>query len=131
MLFCTERDNIYKGRGMMYEIIKKICAENNMSVSKLCEIITGSKGNLGTWKKGSFSVDTLVKIADYFKLSADYLLGRTDQNCITNIQAGNNNILLNNTNDIFNNPEVSQAYSELSTQDKLEVQLEIIKRNSK
>lgn len=115
----------------MYETIKKICAENNISVTKLCEQITGSKGNLGTWKKGSFTVETLIKISDYFNISADYLLGRTDQKGFTNIQNGNNNVVMNNTNDIFNNPEVSKAYSQLSAKDKLEVQLDIMNRNSK
>lgn len=62
----------------MYEMLKKLCLEKNISVSKLCEITTGSKGNLGTWKKGSFNAETLVKIADYFDVSVDYILGRTE-----------------------------------------------------
>ncbi len=62
----------------MYEIINELCKKNNISITKLCEIITNSSGNLATWKKGYMRSDYLQKIAEYFNVSADYLLGRTD-----------------------------------------------------
>lgn len=39
-----------------------------------------SGGHLGDWKKGKSrpTIDNLIKIADYFDVSVDYLLGRTE-----------------------------------------------------
>ncbi len=61
----------------MYELIKKLCATKGISPTKLCTEITGSRGNLPTWKKGNINPVSLTKIADYFDVSVDYLLGRT------------------------------------------------------
>lgn len=62
----------------MYELIKKLCAKKGISPTKLCTDITGSKGNLPTWQKGNINPVSLIKIADFFEVSTDYLLGRTD-----------------------------------------------------
>lgn len=71
----------------MYEIINELCKKNNISITKLCEIITNSSGNLATWKKGYMRSDYLQKIAEFFNVSADYLLGRTDNpNSCNNIK---------------------------------------------
>jgi len=40
--------------------------------------VTGSSGNLPTWKKGNIRSDYLTKISEIFNVSTDYLLGRTD-----------------------------------------------------
>lgn len=63
----------------MYELIKKLCEENGISPTKLCTEITGSKGNLPTWQKGNINPKSLTKIADYFNISVDYLLGRSNE----------------------------------------------------
>lgn len=59
----------------MYEKIKKLCEERGISITRLCKEITGSSGNLPTWKKGNISSGNLVKIAQYFDVSADSILG--------------------------------------------------------
>lgn len=79
----------------MYEKLKSLCKERGMTVTQLCAEVTGSSGNLATWKKGHMRSDYLSKSADILKVSADYLLGRTDDP-ISNInnsynQNGNNN----------------------------------------
>ena len=58
--------------------IKRLCEEKNSNITALCIKITGSSGNLSTWKKGNIRNDYLIKIAQYFNVSADYLLGLTD-----------------------------------------------------
>lgn len=58
----------------MYERVKKLCAENGTSVSKLCKELTGNSANLATWVKGNFKSEMIVKIAEYFNVSTDYLL---------------------------------------------------------
>lgn len=63
--------------GNIYERVKTLCAQNGYAISTLCGEITGSKGNLPTWKKDSFVAASLDAIADKFNVSVDYLLGRT------------------------------------------------------
>lgn len=62
----------------MYDRLKNICAEKGMTVTKLCEIVTGSTGNLATWKKDYMRSDYLSAAADVLGCSTDYLLGRVD-----------------------------------------------------
>lgn len=62
----------------MYELLLELCEKRGISITNLCLEITGSRGNLNTWKKGNINPVSLTKIADYFNVSTDYLLGRTD-----------------------------------------------------
>ena len=83
----------------MYELIEKLCKEKGISPTSLCVQITGSRGNLPTWKKGNINPVSLTKIADYFNVSVDYLLGRTENpNLNTEINIGNNNMNNNSVN---------------------------------
>lgn len=78
----------------MFERIRTLCIENGITVTELCKQVTGSSGNLPTWKKGNIKADSICKIADFFQVSTDYLLGRTDEPHNNNIQTGDihNNI---------------------------------------
>lgn len=58
----------------MFYRIKKLCKDNNISITKLCILVTGSSGNLNTWKKGYMRTDYLQKISEYFNVSTDYLI---------------------------------------------------------
>lgn len=71
----------------LYEQLKKICKENNTNPTTLCAEITGSPGNLATWKKGNIRTDYLLNICDYFNISVDYLLGRTDNIAVNPLSA--------------------------------------------
>ena len=62
----------------MYELLKILCSKKGITITELCKNITGSSGNLPTWKKENIRPSSLIKIADYFDVSTDYLLGRTD-----------------------------------------------------
>lgn len=81
----------------LYERLKRICREKNITPTVLCTKITGSPGNLATWKKGNIRTDYLIKIADYFGLSVDYLLGRetNTENNLSNSAIGNKNFIEN------------------------------------
>lgn len=63
---------------MLFNRIKVLCKEHNTNPTALCKHITDSSGNLPTWKKGNIKPQHLQKIADYFDVSIDYLLGRTE-----------------------------------------------------
>ena len=58
----------------MYERIKELCAERGISISKLCQEMTGNSANLATWVKGNFKAEMIIKISNYFNVSTDYLL---------------------------------------------------------
>lgn len=62
----------------MIDKIKALCAENSMSLQDL-ERETGLGVNtIYKWGNAYPSVDKLQKVADYFAVSVDYLLGRED-----------------------------------------------------
>ena len=65
---------LHKGGLSLFNRIKKLCEENNTSITKLCVLVTGSSGNLNTWKKGYMRTDYLQKIAEYFNVTTDYLI---------------------------------------------------------
>lgn len=63
---------------MFYETVKKLCEEKNISVNGLTKILRISQSNNTNWSNGMIpKSDVVVKIADYFDVSTDYLLGRT------------------------------------------------------
>ena len=64
---------------MFYETLKSLCAEKGIRITNLVAELAISTGNLSKWKAGGEPKgNTLSKLADYFAVSTDYLLGRTD-----------------------------------------------------
>lgn len=75
------------------EKITKLFEESGKSASSILKELNFSPTALSEWKRGKAkpTADALAKLADYFGVSVDYLLGRTDapnppgQPSITNI----------------------------------------------
>lgn len=66
---------------MFYEIYERLCLENNEKPYQL-PIKLGAKSNsvVAQWQKGSVPRATMLqKIADYFHVSVEYLLGESDK----------------------------------------------------
>lgn len=70
---------------MFYDVFKQLCEEKGISPTKASTEIGFSKGSVSYWKKrynegNDAKPDsyTAAKIADYFGVSVDYLLCRTD-----------------------------------------------------
>ncbi|MBO0486305.1 helix-turn-helix domain-containing protein [Vagococcus fluvialis] len=62
-----------------YEIIKELAKEKKLSIRQL-EIDFGySNGYLSKWKNNTPNADELSRLADYFNVSVDYLLGREEK----------------------------------------------------
>ena len=55
--------------------IKLLCNENNTSIPKLEKILGFGNGSIYNWDKNSPSSKNIIKVAVYFRVSADYLLG--------------------------------------------------------
>ena len=56
-----------------------------LSQKELAKILNCSQNMISQWENGTRdpSTDTLKAMADYFNVTIDYLLGRTDENAIT------------------------------------------------
>jgi transcriptional regulator with XRE-family HTH domain len=61
-------------------IIKKLCKEKDISPAELERKLELANASIARWEKGaSPNSSALERIADYFHVSTDYLLGRTTE----------------------------------------------------
>ncbi len=58
--------------------IKNLCKERNITVKMVEEDLNFPNNTIYQWRKRVPNTDKLQKLADYFDVSTDYLLGRTD-----------------------------------------------------
>lgn len=78
--------------------IKELRESRRLSHSQMASIFDKSEGAIRAWETGRTKpdTDTLIKIADYFETSADYLLGRSEakkpenEDIITKLGISNN-----------------------------------------
>lgn len=62
----------------MIDRIKNLCITKGVSINQMLKETNLNKSVIDNIKKGSIpSIDKIEKIADYFNVSVDYLLGRT------------------------------------------------------
>ena len=65
---------------MFYDNFVRCCNSVNKSPSAVAADIGLSRASVNGWKNGKNPTDAnLAKIADYFGVSVDYLLGKTEQ----------------------------------------------------
>lgn len=61
---------------MVVEKISKLCKEKGVSIAKLEKETGISNGTIGKWSRSSPTVEKIERVADYFGVSVDWLLGR-------------------------------------------------------
>ena len=61
-----------------FDRLKSLCDSQGISVNDLEEKLEIGKNSLYSWKKNIPKGTNLIKVADYFHVSTDYLQGRTD-----------------------------------------------------
>ena len=62
---------------MFFERLSALCADKGESVTSVIVKLGFSRGNIDRWRDGSSPTgDTLLKFADYFGVTTDYLLRR-------------------------------------------------------
>ena len=66
-----------------YEKIKELADKRGISLTKLEEDLRYSRNTLYKLKSQKPNAERISEIADYFNVSTDYLLGRTDNPKIT------------------------------------------------
>ena len=64
----------------IYGRIKELAYAQKISIRRLEENIGFGNGTINRWAKTTPGVDKLEKVADYFHVSTDYLLGRENKN---------------------------------------------------
>ena len=64
---------------MFWERLYHLCTERNCKPNTVAKSLGLSNATATRWKQGAIpNGEALMKIADYFDCSIDYLLGRTD-----------------------------------------------------
>lgn len=63
---------------VLLERIKELCKSRSITVSALEGILNLPSNTIYQWKKRVPGTERLQSVADYFNVSIDYLLGRTD-----------------------------------------------------
>lgn len=64
----------------LVEKIKALCDAHDLTFAALERRLDFGNGTIRKWDKATPSGDKLVKVADYFSVSVDYLLGRDQGN---------------------------------------------------
>lgn len=59
--------------------IKRLAAQKKISIAQLERDLDFSNGSISKWNKTAPSIDKLQAVADYFDISADFLLGREEK----------------------------------------------------
>ena len=60
------------------ERVVMLAKRNNLSIPGLEKILGFGSGTISRWDESSPTVENLQKVADYFNVSVDYLLGRSN-----------------------------------------------------
>lgn len=67
-----------------FEKVRELAKKQGLSLNQVEEKLGYSKNTLYSLKRQKVSSERLQEIADYFNVSTDYLLGRTDNPVIAN-----------------------------------------------
>ncbi len=60
--------------------LKELRTENNLSQNDLAKVLNVTRATYGHYETGRriISIEDLCKLADFYKVSVDYILGRED-----------------------------------------------------
>jgi transcriptional regulator with XRE-family HTH domain len=70
----TSKDDI----STIYSRIHELASQKKISLAELERTLHFSNGIISTWKSSNPSIDKISKVANYFNVSTDYLLGNTN-----------------------------------------------------
>ena len=111
---------------MFVERFKTLLEKNDVTAYKVAKETNISQGLMREYQKGikTPSSQNIIKIADYFGCSIDYLLGRTDSPTAINSHNtvnGSNNIIGNGSGNRTENTLSEQASALMNIFNKLDV----------
>ena len=123
-----------------YERIQKLSRERGLSVRELGRKLDIGETTIYKWKTQTPKLDVLEKVADYFDVSVDYLVGRTDKKLPFDrwermygdaIREEQSTYNANKTSDLAENDVVFTFEGKKIPKEDLELIREIIKRTRK
>ncbi|EHD1702306.1 helix-turn-helix domain-containing protein [Listeria monocytogenes] len=93
----------------IYDRIKKLAETSGITIKELESNLGFVKNSLYKWKKASPSIDRVEKVAEYFNVSIDFLLGRSEnteldtiyQNALEELNRQRFSVLLEYINNFF------------------------------
>lgn len=62
----------------LFNSIKKLSNVKGLSIAQLEKELGFSNGSIARWKKSSPSLEKVEKVASFFNVSIDYLIGKTN-----------------------------------------------------
>lgn len=77
----------------IYDRIKELCKKNKITVSKL-EGDLNFKGLVSKWNKHNPSYENIRKVADYFDVTPEFLLGEKQKETPSFLEGANENTLI-------------------------------------
>ena len=79
VIFCELHKQL-GGTFVFFNRFKSLCDERNISVYRACMDIGLNRSAVAKWKSGGKpNGSTAAKLAEYFGVTTDYLLGQTDE----------------------------------------------------
>ena len=120
---------------IVVERIELLAKNNGISKTKALTLSGAGKDLIANIKKGQTpSIAKLQKIAEYFSVSVDYLLGADTCDVVSsvsnnNIQNGNNNnIAITNCDYDINEKKLIEKFRELDYEEQIKLMAEVIDR---
>ena len=77
-IFCQSLRKVDKSMFPTFEKVRELARKKGLSLNQVEEKLGYSKNTLYSLKRQKISSERLQEIADYFNVSTDYLLGRTE-----------------------------------------------------
>lgn len=116
---------------MVIEQLELLCIRDEKKISNVLKDIGVSPSNAQRWRNGErMNTETLIKLADYFNVSTDYILGREKDTGITDNSINRNGDNMSGGSKIINNNDLQPLEQELINEfrkySKIE-QLEILR----
>lgn len=101
---------------MFWDCFYMLCEKAGIKPNPLARDLGISSGSITKWKNGGIpNGETLIKIADYFGCSVDYLLGREDKKTLTVSNTGdiNNSVVGSINSAVHINSEMNDIGREI------------------
>jgi transcriptional regulator with XRE-family HTH domain len=94
------------------ERLVKLRVDKGLSQYELAKILKLSRGQISNYELGSRQPDyeTLTQLADFFDVSTDYLLGRTNDPSLSDTQHVNSDEALEYLDELHKRPEMKTLF---------------------
>lgn len=108
----------------MYDIFVQLCERKGVSSYKVCKDLGISQGTISNWKNrgNNISAPIMKKIADYFDVSMEYLMGSENNSEENNEEYYEDKETANYTEFLHKNPEYKILFDAVPNVKKEDIQ---------